>query len=232
MDPILRQFGFRPNNGGAPGAARRGSPGASVLVDLFPTYSRVVCGFEAITVANGTAAPASGSSAWYGLAKLNIPDEVNQPVFLDYAAATLSPTNPSATGTNLVWGELNGTGAAIVVGLNLPSQLNAWTAAPVYVPGVENSTNGNLFADTVSPYAAFFQFPNGDNDDTAPARVFLPEPMGKVAFRIPEGSTLDVALVVRGSQVVNSSGSDKTLQGHATVTLRLGLTRNPIAFGG
>ncbi len=203
-------------------------PSRSLLTDLFPTFQSINCGFEALTVLDGTAAPASGISAWYGLAKFDIA-QFGQDVWLDYVGVQLGPTEPNATGNNLVWGTSAGAGAAIVVGRNLPTLLDAWTTAQCYVPGVEAAAAGNVIANGPSPYDAVFSFPTGTYQDTAPNKPFLPLPFGKVVKRYRVGEIFDVALVVRGSQVA-ASGANKTLRGHVLVNVRLGLTQTIEGF--
>jgi hypothetical protein len=230
-DPSLRRLGLSPEEGGAARVRRadptRG-PGRSILTDLFPTFATVTCGFEQIAIPAGTAI-AANMSGWYPLADLTIGQDIEQDCYLDWAHAQLTPTESSANGTtNAVWGTTSGSGAAIVIGQDLPTIRNQWTSAPCYVPGVEATTSGNVIATTRSPYDAWWTFPTGDYADTAPNKPYLPFPLGKVAKRYPRGTRFGVALVVRGSQV--TAGANKNLRGHVGVLVRLALTQTTVGF--
>lgn len=231
-DPSLTRLGLRFGEGVVQGhelVNPAGGPGRSLLTDLFPTYLPVVCGFESIPVPDQTTFNAT-ESAWFGLAKfvVGVPP-IEQDCYLDYFATQLNPPETSAAGLNTVWGTTSGTGAAIVIGTNLPSVLGAWSSAPCAIPGLE--TGINVFADSVSRFAAVVTFPTGDFGDTAPNKPFLPIPLGKVAWRFRQGENIDIALIVRGTQVNNVSGSTKQVRGHALITARIGLTQTTQGFG-
>lgn len=230
-DPALRNAGQSAVPGYAPPARQQADPGRgpgrSMLTDLFPTFSVVTCGFEQLTI---PAAPGinAGESGWYGLAELRVGADIDQDCYLDWISVEVCPTESAAAGGNAQWGTTSGTGAAIVVGQDLPMVLDAWSSAACYVPGVESAAAGNMIAAGVSPYAAWFTFPTGEYSDTAPNKPYKPMPMGKVATRFREGSRFCVALVVRGSQI--TAGANKTLRGHVAVYVRLGRTQTTQGF--
>jgi hypothetical protein len=230
-DPSLRRLGLSPEEGATPRVRRvtpDAGPGRSILTDLFPTFATVTCGFEQIAIGAAVSITA-GLSGWYPLADLVVGQDIEQDCYLDWASAQLTPTESSANGTtNAIWGTTAGTGAAIVVGQDLPTVRNQWTSAPCYVPGVEATTNGNVIANGRSPYDAWWTFPTGDYSDTAPNKTYLPYPLGKVAKRYPRGTRIGVALVVRGSQV--TTGANKNLRGRVGVLLRLALTQTTVGF--
>ena len=232
-DPSLRRLNLEIDEGRTAQIQRApqiegAGPSRSVLTNIFPTYAAFTVGFEQIAIPAGTTI-AAGQSGWFGLGQLIVGENIEQDVYLDWASVEMCPTESAANGTtNAIWGTTSGTGAAIVIGANLPIVYNAWNSAACYVPGVEATTTGNLITNAISPYDAWFTFPTGEYSDTAPNKQYKPYPLGKVASRYRNGTVFGVALVVRGSQV--TAGANKNLRGHVAVNVRLGRTQTTQGF--
>lgn len=173
-----------------------------------------------------------GQHGWYGLKRIRPGREVAGLALL-HVSAQLAPTDnqgaglPGGSGAGwpdaIAWGTSRGTGAAIVIGKNLPCEQGQWAFAPASIPGIdpENAAADprtlNSAADGASPgyYATFF-FPAGSWNDAAILRDPREHPLGGAAARIGRSDTLDVALVVCGQQLNGQTGG---LAGHAYVEL-------------
>lgn len=151
---------------------------------------------------------AAGSSAWYGLASWSIPDDLPQAALCGYRIEA-GPTNPtpaadadySSTANMAAWGNTSGTGAALVIGLNLPVQAGAWSSGPANVPFVEPPGAGANTTRSTATDRLIFHFAPGKLEDSPLPMIYRSNQSTPVAVLLPAGARLDVALVVRRSSV-------------------------------
>ncbi len=205
--------------------------GRSDIGERLPSFIPLHGGFTVIPVTSF--AVASGLSAWYGLAVVNIPDDVAQEIQFANIKCELHSCDPDAHGAGtgassaLAWGTDAGMGAAIVVGERLGLTQNAWTTRPCAVPGVEASS---LVSSPRSPYLWSLKFPPGKWGGTSSAaatRLVVTHAVVPFARRLVRGTTLEIGLVVRGSQMNAKTGN---LCGFAHVEVFAGATVNPRAL--
>lgn len=171
------------------------------LVMQYPLLRVAPFGFRSIPL-DGTAIAAS-CSAWYGLKRLT-PDSVGQQFFLNGYQAVLSACNVTpaadseyAAADQAAWGTVDGTGAAIVIGTNLPVTPGAWTSGPNNVFGVElNVVDMPAVTNNI-----VLHFPPGKQEDAPRPALYQSTQTTPLAIMVPQGATLDVALVVRRAQV-------------------------------
>lgn len=211
----LQRIGLTPQRGvmPAPSIFKRGSLRGSErpLVMQFVGLQTVSFAFRTIPTV-GTVIPA-GMSAWYGLAQWNSPDDFGQQVMLNGYRVELGPTNPGANGDSeyplpddvVSFGTEEGTGAAIVIGRNLGIRPGVWAAGPNNIPYVEQ-----VFGVSTTPPQdrVVLHFAPGRLDDLPRPSIFRNAQSTPLAIVLGQGSTLDVALVVRGIQI---SGQTKPI---------------------
>lgn len=240
MKPRLTIAGFSSSAEGAPAERASSQPqtgaftttgrsASSPLTRLFPTALVEAVSLGAIPVPNGTTNPADGRSAWYQLRRIRIDEDTQQEVTFVGAHATLLPTDNNGAGSTIYgvaagdalgWGDAQGISAAIIVAKNLRHLTDGqWTHAPANLHGIET---GNMHVERPAPYLHVFSFPTGALDDAAPHKseprvTFAPYPP-----KLTLGDTLDIALVVRANQIVNTSGSARYIVGYADIRLLLG----------
>jgi len=206
----------------------------SPLTTLFPPGAVVPFGFLSIAIGATALTVPTGYSAWYGLTRLHVDRDVGQEIGVHGYKLEIAPADPAGTGlgtafaTNaLAWGAPItpgaglGTGAAVVIGLNLPIQRGAWTAARCSAPWVEAITNQtNAWPFTAPHSELWFPFPFGQISTTA-TLVRAVEHQSPLNWRVGQGSTLDVALVLRGSTI--STVANKVIYGYCFGCVFLGL---------
>lgn len=208
-------------------AARYGM--RSPLTDLLPVFRPVHGWFSSIAVA----APQiqTGHSAWYGLQRIQVTTDNDQELQINGVEAEMLPTDPDGAGgasSPLAWGTTAGIGAALVIGIGLPIQFGEWSSAPTLVPGIE--TTGD-FANTPlargSSILWFASFPTGKYTDATPNKWKTIKSWGAFTARVTQGQTLDVALVVRRSQIHNLTGN---VYGYGAVTVTAGQVEGQAQF--
>jgi hypothetical protein len=196
----------------------------SSLTDIFPTFVEAITGgFSEIAIPALTfSALTAGYSGWYPLIDLSIED-VGQELLLFGYTLTQSSTD-STTVTNAVWGDKRGESAAIVIGDGrLPiTGINRWVQAPCSIPGIEATTAGKLVQSDRGKYIAWHKFPQGNYGDAIPFKTNLPRQFAPFVWRFGFGTRIQVALVVRGTQI--QAGAGKTLFGDCSIQLHMGAT--------
>lgn len=216
MDPRLSRHGIKQRIGKVP--ARSIFPAGSLrgaerpLVMQFPGAQILPFHFRSIPLANPTIA--AGSSAWYGLASWRVPDDTGQQLALTGYRLELSATNPTpdvdtdytVAGNVAAWGTTFGTGAAIVVGLNLPVKQGVWGSGPATIPYVEATTVRSAFEKPNERFV--FHFAPGKISDNPQPAVYRTNQTTPLAVLLPNGARLDVALVVRRSQINGVTKTD------------------------
>lgn len=191
----------------SPGAQKRNSP--SLLTDQFPGFKSLPFGFTQIAVANP--AIAVGASAWIGLGRWTVggtaPFDIQQEVGIYGITLELGPTD-NVSAADISWGTTLGLGGAIVVGTNLPfGAVGAVSASTAFIPGVEATGNGALLAQRQSAYLFDTGFASGKFTDGTPNKAWLRITYAPYIFRVNRGTTIDAALVIRGSQINGQTGN-------------------------
>jgi hypothetical protein len=219
---------FRDTDDAAPRPSRSLEASASsrsVAVNL-PGFRSMSGYFRSINFKSAVTIP-SGLSAWYGLNRIRVDADTAQDVLVASIQAELMSTDPDATGANTGaaspndWGTAQGQGAAIVVGIDLPIELNEWTAAAYYGPDVEAGGNDLVSQRMLSPYMWTLGFPPGKWGASTLERIVVTRSFVPFVQRVTKGSSIDIALVVRGSQI---SGITGQICGLAKVDVCLGQT--------
>lgn len=191
--------------------------------------------FTIVEVNNPTIA--TGQAAWYGLRKINVRKALGQEIRVLGVHYYLLPTNPNGTPLNgaatpLAWGDAQGLTAAIVVGVNLPSQLNSWISAPAYIAGIDAiavspATSSRVTGANVPRYiVAPIRFPTGTFDQATPNINAGFITLEGDQYPVRAGETLDVALVV-GRDAITGTGQ---FCGFAQVGVVCGHTINDRPF--
>lgn len=155
---------------------------------------------------------AAGTSAWYGLKSWRVGENL-RPCFFNGYRFELSATNPTAAvdsdyttaGNIAAWGNADGYGAAVVIGINLGINEGQWSSGPNNIPFVETAVG----AEGVGPAERFvLHFAPGSQGDTPRPFVSRVSQTTPLAIVLGERTSLDVALVVRQSQVNGVTRSD------------------------
>lgn len=202
----------------------RSDYGSSPLASQLPTFATEMVYFNQITVPDGMAATA-GQSAVYGLRRVRVPADTGEEIGFLGADFHLLPADSSGVATPvggmaaLAWGDTSGLSAAIIIGRNLDMVEGQWKSATVYLPGLEQAAHCFTSRAGQPRYLVTRWFPAGKWNDTAPNKYQQFVPVAGYVDRITRDETLDVALVVRGSQIVNASGQPKAIVGLAAMNL-------------
>lgn len=192
------------------------------LVDTYGTFRTRSCGFTAINVPNGQAAPAAGHAAWFEISSFLAKQE-GQELQLAGVLCEQLATDPGAGAGFQPWGATNGLQAAVVVGQGLPCRAGGgWSNGPCGVPGVLATGPGLISTFQDPQYIWSETFPAGSFTDAIPLKrtvgaVWLP-----VCVPLGMNDRVQVALVVRTA--ANASGADRTLRGLVHVQLTLAET--------
>lgn len=208
-----------PSAGSSPASRSARTP----LIDELPAYLIASGYFTEIDCPAAGFAPAVGQAAWYGLQSVRIDEDLGQEGALLAISADLRPTDstagatPPAGGTAAPWGNVWGTNAAIVVGMNLPITMNGWSTAPCNIPGVTVAAPGLVSAQGLSPYLWRTSFPSGKWSDTIPQRNYLTVSTAPLVQRLVQGRRLDIALVLNRAQAISAAGSGFKFVGYADV---------------
>ena len=206
-----------------PGSMRRRE---RPIAEQFTGIRVLRTGFRAITL--NAPSIAAGSSAWFGLGSWRFPDDTGQQMYLVGYRVELGPTNPAGLGTpgfddisNVSWGAVDGSGAAVVVGRNLPCQVNTWSSGPSGIPFVE--TNAGILPGGPSEDLVF-HFATGNvsvSSTSAVGTTYRASFSTPLSMILGQSSRLDVALVVSRLGVNNKTGD---LVGRCYVELYLAPT--------
>ncbi len=206
--------------------SQRGSSGQSPVFELRPSTRVVPAWFTVIAIPNPAPTFGTGQSAWYLLRRIVV-SKATQLVLSGIRGYLYSPDWGAGGGYGIAganaaaWGAVAERSAWIVVGRNLPAQTQngsaIWTPAPAPIPGVEQSVAwSQVSPDAAAEYAARVPFPGGKWSDTnGPSLLPLSIGFGLGEYRVTDSETLDVCLVVRGSQV--SGGAGKSIVGTALI---------------
>lgn len=124
----------------------------------------------------------------------------------------------------LAWGDRTGLTAAILIGVNLPITKGAWTQAPCVIPGLETNAAGTRLQVNAPRHIARLRWPTGQINDTTDNFTLPTRSYGALVNRFIENMSLDVALVVRGSQI-NGASANKYLVGFLDLTMTIGVLR-------
>ena len=215
-------------------AGGRGRGGFSArrnaLVDQFPGSKVVPASAQVVGCPPaGFAAPA-GQAAWFGMQEVKASGEIPSAFSLVSIYGAMLAADPDASGGNSgltttarAWGNDDGTGAAIVVGVDLPVRKGEWIAARCPVPGLGIDGSADQAA-TFSRLAAVFEFPPGKIDDTTKAKLYPALSFAPAALRVFEGQRLGVAFVLNRTDANAAAG----LSGGFGMYARLGLNIAPV----
>lgn len=233
----LRQAGIQPRPSDGPSAEARARMaelsavmrhrgGPSPLASQLPPFDTEGVYFHQIRVPDQTVTPA-GQTAVYGLRRIRVPEDTGEEIGFLGADFHLLPSDSAAAGTSavgaaLAWGDTLGMGAAIIIGRGLPMVVGRWSSATIYLPGMETTAppGASLLSGPGQPkYLIARWFPAGKWNDTTPNKYQQFVPVAGYVDRVTQGETLDVALVVRGTQIQNTSGATKSIVGLGMATL-------------
>jgi hypothetical protein len=206
------------------------------LGDVLPPFRVVPVFASEISIPAATSFGAAGDrvAAWYGLESIRV--DKSEPFGLAGYLVELLPTDSAAAGTAqgggtvTAWGTTRGDAAAIVIGRDLPITRKGWTFAPCFAPGIDNNESSGVSLDSAriaDGYLGTHSFPTGKYNDTTPNKITVPRSFLPTVHPFPEGTRLDVALVVRRTQLTggvagNNSGLGvKALICHINVQLHL-----------
>jgi hypothetical protein len=197
------------------------------LVAKFPLAGTIPASFTSIAIPAGIAATIGANSAWYSLVNFNPLARLNQDItifgiWMDALSCDVSPATPAS---QAAWGDVNGLGAAIVIGgRELPvGGEGVWTGGPCPIAGVESavaSVTGSvgwgrkMFSRT---------FPTGKLTVGTNKRG-LNGSIVPFVRRIPRGESLTAALVLNNAQAV--AGAGLTLNGYVDLEIYFGYTKN------
>lgn len=204
------------------------------LVGDLPIFERVAPAyFHQIAAPIGAVIPAR-CSAWYGLSSLS-PGQNGLPEF-GFAGCDVDMLSPDVSGTGITgqvnpvagadpkavaWGDANGNGCAMVVGINLPCGVGAWSYAPADIPGMDPGV-GYGAARTLgsqngaNDYLLVEHFPPGDLGlGTGWIRAFR-NILGSVR-PVPTGSRLDIALVIGAKYLQGLAAGTRIVCGRGSI---------------
>lgn len=215
---------------GAPAAAsdqerrdRARTRDRSPLVDmLLPAVDRH--GYMAELDIPAEFAAAAGLSAWYPLLSVKAESE-GQELSLNGCKIEALPADVDGTTGFDPWGTQAGSGAAIIVGRNLPIKTGQWTAAPCYFPAMETVAPGLRTPTPPPEYIEAWSLPPGKFTDATPSVLYAVRDYGPRGIRVPRSARVDVALVIRGGQIVTASNEgDGKIRGRIHVQLSFART--------
>jgi len=182
---------------------------------------------------------AAGQSAAYGLMKLDVRQRFGQEARVLGVHFHLLPCDVNGTGlgtasaTPLPWGDARGLSAALLVGVDLPTQLGAWSSLTAYAAGLElnqASPPASAAASIVTGaryLCSPIRFPTGTFDQVTPNFN-----SGTISFEgdqapVLAGESLDVALVMDRVFVTGQTGQ---ICGCAQLGIVIGHTINDRPF--
>lgn len=180
----------------------------------------------------------AGLSYWYGLRSIDVGRAFAQQIRVIGLHYRLLPCDVAGVGypgmsNPLAWGDATGLSAAVLIGVNLPCRVGAWTLARSYAQGVNITALPNwqrntgvidgAAADPALPRLLFgpLRFPTGQLSDVAPNVAESDISLQGDCAPVVLGERIDVALVVDTAYVANRTGQ---LAGFAQIDLVLGHT--------
>lgn len=233
LDAAAQTARRRPIAGGAQLPVGEGREAAraffSELAAKFPAAESIAGGFTTLAIPVGLNVPA-GSAAWYGLWDFDpstlVPsqDVVFFGSWIDLVSCNPNPTTPA---NEAAWGDQYGYGAAIVIGLNLPTvgADGSWVySPPPPVVGIDSSTAVVRNARTANRFFAR-TFPSGKYT-TGWNKRGLPPSIVPFVRRVPQGSRLGCAFVLNRTQANNGAG--KNILAGVETEGYFGLTKMPV----
>lgn len=154
---------------------------------------------------------------WFRIGSVD-PEQVGQELVINGVNLTLCPCDTLGDGNQVIpYGDNLGTGAALVIGFNLPggyitdeaTGAERWTFAPFNRAGFNGTTAIGSTGFTTShivnpprPGPKFVkEFPAGDLTSAPPIKQEYPKAFGALGLRLPYKSRLDIALVFRSGTV-------------------------------
>lgn len=161
----------------------------------------------------------AGKSGWYCFGEMEVGEEIPTNSWLCGYRVELGSTNNAAgspeadqdytvAGDQAAWGNVSGTGAAVVIGINMPwCSEGAWTEGPGNIPYVENSTTTRR-GEFASGEQWVFHFPTGKLSDTPVPAIYRSGQTTPLAALLNPGMRVQAALVVRRSQVNGITKTD------------------------
>jgi hypothetical protein len=171
---------------------------------------------------NGASIPA-GSSGWFCFGEFEIGEAIPSNSWLCGYRVELGPTNNNAGSpeadadfTNAAnqrqWGNTSGTGAAVVVGINMTwCRIGEWVAGPGNVPYVEQQdSGGNVLRSSTFTTAEqwVFHFPTGKLSDAPIPAIYRSGQSTPLAVLLNPGMKVQAALVVARANVNGITRSD------------------------
>jgi hypothetical protein len=217
--PQMQRLGQVPTRGLAPQASAvpRGATRSLERALNYQFTPLRVLNFSARQIPPCGVAIPVGQTAWFGIAKWTVGQDLPQSTMNGFRVET-GGTNPDPAGDDdfvtasplsdlTAWGNGDGFGAAIAIGVNVRfSQLGQWTAGPAYVPYVnEGPTKGQNWNSTSEGEIFYVHFAPGKQSDRprpVAARLVQTTPL---AFTLNPGDELSVSFIGRGAEVVNPS---------------------------
>jgi hypothetical protein len=181
---------------------------------------------------------AAGASAWFGLRRINVRQQLAQEIRVIGVHYHLLPCNSTGAALQgaaapIAWGDAQGLTAAIVVGVNLPIQLGAWSSAPAFIAGIDGVAAAPVAASRVTSIGttryitAPIRFPTGTFADVRCNVNTNSIDLAGEQYPVRSGENLDVALVMSRDYIHGVTGQ---VCGLAQVGLVLGHTINDRPF--
>lgn len=180
----------------------------------------------------------AGLSYWYGLRSIDVGKAFAQQIRVLGLHYRILPADVNGVGlagmsNPLPWGDAAGLSAAILIGVNLPCRVGAWSLARCYAQGLNvgglplwqrntGAIDGSA-SDPDLPRLLFgpLRFPTGTFGDVSPNVAESDISLQGDCAPLVLGDRLDVALVVYAGYVANRTGQ---IAGFAQVDLVLGHT--------
>lgn len=214
---IRSRSGTMPARSAFPLGAKRGAE--RPLLAQFPGSLYLRFGFRNVPMPNPL--PAIGTAAaYYGLASWRVPDDLGQQAALVGYRIEIGPNDATAPifgefgAAGSAWGSKDGSGGALVIGLDLGSKVGQFSEAP-NVPFTTVWSAGNqCWAPQNAGQVQVFHCPPGSFDnDPYPRAVYINQTT-PLALLLPSGAQLDVAFVFRkGDMTTAGAGADPGFRG-------------------
>lgn len=198
--------------GASPSAPAPQRPPASII-NAAPSSRVEHAYFHAIDV-NAPVIPA-GMAAVYGLRRIQPSTTTGLGIALLHMSTEMLPSDSVGVGAGfpnpIAWGDSKGLSAKIVVGRNLDMIEGDWKAGWFDLPGIDlgNATpDARTLRNARSPaqYYGVFNLPAGAYNDADVLMDVRERPLAATAARVGQGETLDVALVLKGTQIDGLTG--------------------------
>lgn len=196
---------------------------------VFPSFYTVQGGFRTLsTPFSGTTA--TGTAVYYPLIDFQPQAQsITQGVIVCSVRVEMCSTNPTGGIGFDPWGDLNGLGAAVVVGTNMwQSAGNQGQVQPLPFGGVDTSIA--VWRTERSRYY-WTTFPPGDFAAAgSQQKATVGEDWPPFILRVPDLDRVQAFFVLNNQTANNSVAANETLQGYVNVRMRLGLLNSPDYF--